>query len=113
VQVRGGLGEEIRVPWNGMELRVFVQGTPGNHAIVTVHDIGLNHRSCFAGFLGHPRAEGLLRICCFYHIDLPGQSDGVRNISFALSVTSFGQNPWLDEELTDKRAVATTFLPNM
>mmetsp|Transcript_31336 Transcript_31336/g.94142 ORF Transcript_31336/g.94142 Transcript_31336/m.94142 type:complete len:285 (-) Transcript_31336:178-1032(-) len=59
-----------------MELRVFVQGTPGNHAIVTVHDIGLNHRSCFAGFLGHPRAEGLLRICCFYHIDLPGQSDG-------------------------------------
>lgn len=57
------------------EMRVFVQGKQGNAPIITLHDIGLNHRSCFGNFLAHPDAAGLRENCCFYHIDLPGQSD--------------------------------------
>jgi hypothetical protein len=55
-----------------------LQGNRENTPIITCHEIGLNHRICFTNLLSHGEAEPLSRKCCFYHIDLPGQSDGVR-----------------------------------
>lgn len=72
---------EVLVPVKGVcrgmtEIKVFVQGTPGDTPIITCHDIGLEHRSCFGSFLENAESEPLVRKCCFYHIDFPGQSLG-------------------------------------
>lgn len=45
-------------------------------AMVTVHDLGTNHRSCFNQFFQLASSQTWMNHFCVYHIDIPGQEDG-------------------------------------
>jgi hypothetical protein len=54
-------------------LHITVQGNRHKPAIVTCHDLGLNHSLSFGAFLADPAMEALSEAFCWYHIDIPGQ----------------------------------------
>lgn len=65
--------EKVTVTTKHGNMDVFIQGNRALKPIVTVHEIGLNYKSCFKGMLSHSKAEPFKKKFCFYHINLPGQ----------------------------------------
>ncbi|XP_067934875.1 protein NDRG1-like isoform X2 [Watersipora subatra] len=57
-------------------IKVAIQGNTKKPAIVTYHDIGLNHVTCFQGFFHYSDMQAILEHFCVYHINAPGQDDG-------------------------------------
>eukprot|EP00051_Salpingoeca_urceolata_P006719 m.88954 g.88954 ORF g.88954 m.88954 type:complete len:349 (+) comp14959_c3_seq1:331-1377(+) len=54
-------------------IHVTIQGDLSKPALVTYHDVGLEHRSCFHSFFSYPSASKLATLMCVIHIDAPGQ----------------------------------------
>lgn len=66
-------GEVHSVETRWGPLTVTVGGAPGGAPCLTLHDVGLNHRSCFQGLLLALGPKSLLqRNYTLYHIDAPG-----------------------------------------
>nr|XP_032830427.1 protein NDRG3-like isoform X2 [Petromyzon marinus] len=59
-------------------LHVTVRGSgKGNRpAILTYHDIGLNHKSCFNALFNYEDMQEIIKNFAVYHIDAPGQQPG-------------------------------------
>ncbi|CAI5974112.1 unnamed protein product [Closterium sp. NIES-65] len=84
-------GDEEQAPWRGQAetvmtthgpLRVTVCGNRSLPPLLTYHDIGLNHSTCFEGLMLCPdTAHLLLGNFCIYHIDAPGHEAGAGEIS--------------------------------
>eukprot|EP01137_Pigoraptor_chileana_P016325 Opistho-2@5766 len=64
------------------KVKVYIQGTPDDDmpALVTFHDIGMNHKMCFGKFISHPSTRQLVESFVIYHIDAPGHEDGAENM---------------------------------
>ncbi|XP_033625605.1 protein NDRG3-like isoform X2 [Asterias rubens] len=83
--LKGPAGEEVKYELdyvaddNGIML-VAVQGDRSKPAIITYHDIGLNHVTCFQGFFNFPDMAPILKQCCVYHVNAPGQEQGAAQI---------------------------------
>eukprot|EP00041_Stephanoeca_diplocostata_P022806 m.547591 g.547591 ORF g.547591 m.547591 type:complete len:241 (+) comp22155_c1_seq1:210-932(+) len=65
--------EKVSVATKHGNMDVYIQGDRALKPIVTVHEIGLNYKSCFKGLLSHSAADPFKKKFCFYHINLPGQ----------------------------------------
>ena len=68
------------VPTRHGPVTVTAQGADRSRpALVTYHDVGLNHRTCFHPLFvcAGPRSDLVSRFCA-YHIDAPGCQDGAR-----------------------------------
>ncbi|XP_072013250.1 protein NDRG3-like isoform X2 [Amphiura filiformis] len=59
---------------------VAVQGDKKKPAIITMHDIGLNHVSCFQGFFNFSDMQPILHNFCVYHVNAPGQEQGAAQL---------------------------------
>ncbi|XP_041095521.1 protein NDRG2-like [Polyodon spathula] len=59
-------------------VHVTIQGSPKNlrPAIVTYHDVGLNHKSCFGPLFRFEDMQEITKNFVVCHIDAPGQEDG-------------------------------------
>nr|XP_006822203.1 PREDICTED: protein NDRG3-like [Saccoglossus kowalevskii] len=57
-------------------VHVATHGNRSKPAILTFHDIGLNHVSQFQGFFSYIDMEPLLKHFCVYHVNAPGQELG-------------------------------------
>lgn len=66
-------GTAITIATRYGPIKVTVQGDTSKPAMVTYHDVGLEHRSCFHSFFSFPSAEKLATLLCVIHIDAPGQ----------------------------------------
>ncbi|XP_065316432.1 uncharacterized protein LOC135925156 isoform X1 [Gordionus sp. m RMFG-2023] len=60
---------------NGFTINVAVQGQRSKPAILTYHDIGLNHVSQFQNFFAYDDMSIISKHFCVYHIDAPGQEE--------------------------------------
>lgn len=49
--------------------------------MLTFHDIGMNHKTCFEKFLNHEDIKCIHDRFVIYHIDAPGQDTGAENLS--------------------------------
>lgn len=49
--------------------------------MITFHDIGQNHTTCFAKFLDHEDIRAIKHRFVIYHIDAPGQETGAEELS--------------------------------
>ncbi|ULT79663.1 hypothetical protein L3Y34_010324 [Caenorhabditis briggsae] len=85
-------------------LHVYVQGNleerGGKTIILTVHDIGTNHKS-FVRFVNHPSMAAVKEKAIFLHVCVPGQEDN--------SADYFGDFPTLDGIGDDLNAVLDKF----
>lgn len=73
--------DKVVVPTDHGPISVYIQGNTKNQPILTVHEIGLNYKSCFKGMLTHESVGNVCKKFCFYHVNLPGQAPGEDNIS--------------------------------
>ncbi|EFP04075.1 hypothetical protein GCK72_023158 [Caenorhabditis remanei] len=89
---------------NSGVLHVYVQGNleerGGKTIILTVHDIGTNHKS-FVRFVNHPSMSAVKEKAIFLHVCVPGQEDN--------SADFFGDFPTLDGIGDDLNAVLDKF----
>ncbi|XP_064398287.1 protein NDRG1-like [Halichondria panicea] len=79
----------IDTPYGGVS--VTLQGDKGDPAILTYHDIGLNHCSNFGTFLGSKSMEALADKFCWYHINAPGQEFGAEKLPVDFSYPTMTQ----------------------
>uniref|UniRef100_A0A7S0RDD7 AB hydrolase-1 domain-containing protein n=1 Tax=Pyramimonas obovata TaxID=1411642 RepID=A0A7S0RDD7_9CHLO len=74
-------GETVKVDTKYGPITVTVCGDAKKPALLTCHDIGLNHRSCFQGlFMCAGPESRLLKNFCVYHIDLPGHEENATEV---------------------------------
>nr|CAD2147378.1 unnamed protein product [Meloidogyne enterolobii]CAD2181417.1 unnamed protein product [Meloidogyne enterolobii] len=73
-------------------LQVYIQGDLnerfGKTVILTVHDVGTNHKS-FIRFVNHPSMESVKERAIFLHVCVPGQEDSAPD--FTAEFPSLGQ----------------------
>uniref|UniRef100_A0A914CCE8 Ndr n=1 Tax=Acrobeloides nanus TaxID=290746 RepID=A0A914CCE8_9BILA len=89
------MGEELQViPVSGKHcsMNVYVQGNleerHGKTVILTVHDVGTNHKS-FVRFVNHPSMTDVKQRAIFLHVCVPGQEDNAPDF--------VGEYPTLDQ----------------
>lgn len=70
--------DDVETPYGN--IHVAIQGDRAKPAIVTFHDIGLNHVTCFQGFFSFSEMQPILRHFCVYHINAPGQEEGALHL---------------------------------
>ncbi|CAI6010053.1 unnamed protein product [Closterium sp. NIES-65] len=62
-------------------VQVTVCGNRGNPPLITYHDVGLNHSTCFQGLmLCADTSVLLLRNFCIFHVDAPGHEEDAEEI---------------------------------
>ncbi|EDO32493.1 predicted protein [Nematostella vectensis] len=49
--------------------------------MITFHDLGMNHKTCFEKFLMHEDIKSIKDRFVIYHLDAPGQETGAENLS--------------------------------
>lgn len=70
--------DDVETPYGNFQ--VAIQGDRAKPAIVTFHDIGLNHITCFQGFFSFSEMQPILRHFCVYHLNAPGQEEGAMHL---------------------------------
>ncbi|CAI5458940.1 unnamed protein product [Closterium sp. Yama58-4] len=70
-------------------VQVTVCGDRGNPPLITYHDVGLNHSTCFQNLmLCADTSALLLRNFCVFHVDAPGHEEDAEEISSSLPLLS-------------------------
>ncbi|XP_041376947.1 protein NDRG3-like isoform X2 [Gigantopelta aegis] len=70
--------DDVETPYGNVH--VAIQGDRSKMAILTYHDIGLNHVTCFQGFFSFSEMQPILRHFCVYHLNAPGQEEGAMHL---------------------------------
>uniref|UniRef100_A0A8C2DVZ6 N-myc downstream regulated 1b n=1 Tax=Cyprinus carpio TaxID=7962 RepID=A0A8C2DVZ6_CYPCA len=70
-----------------------MMGVPkGNRpTILTFHDIGLNHKSCFESLFNHKDMHEIMQHFAVCHVDAPGQQEGASTLSTEYTYPSMDQ----------------------
>ncbi|KAM3613767.1 uncharacterized protein V6R79_004855 [Siganus canaliculatus] len=68
-------------------------GTPkaNRPIILTFHDVGLNHKSCFAPLFNHEDMQEITRHLAVCHVEAPGQNEGAKTLPTAYTYPSMDQ----------------------
>ncbi|XP_075911183.1 protein NDRG4 isoform X1 [Petromyzon marinus] len=86
-------------------LHVTVRGSPkaNKPVILTYHDMGLNHKSCFNTLFNYEDMQEISKHFAIYHIDAPGQQEG------AAQFPNGYQYPSMDQLAEMLPSIATHF----
>ncbi|XP_076353794.1 protein NDRG3-like isoform X2 [Tachypleus tridentatus] len=68
--------QEDRIETEFGTMLVAVQGERNKQAMITYHDLGLNHVSNFQAFFNYLDMRLLSQSFCIYHLNAPGQEEG-------------------------------------
>nr|XP_033495874.1 protein NDRG1-like [Epinephelus lanceolatus] len=59
--------------------------------ILTFHDVGLNHKSCFEALFNHEDMQEIVRHLPVCHVEAPGQHEGAKTLPSAYTYPSMDQ----------------------
>ncbi|KAJ8261556.1 hypothetical protein GJAV_G00155680 [Gymnothorax javanicus] len=73
-----GQEHSIETPHGLLHVTVHGSGSSGTHrpAILTLHDVGLEHKSCFSSLFKFEEMQEIVKSFTVVHIDAPGQQEG-------------------------------------
>ncbi|XP_065570918.1 protein NDRG3-like [Artemia franciscana] len=74
------LYDEEKVETSHGKLVVAVQGERSKPAIITYHDLGLNHIANFQNFFNFSETKSFISNFCVYHVNAPGQEEGAKDL---------------------------------
>ncbi|XP_057366753.1 protein NDRG3-like isoform X1 [Daphnia carinata] len=74
------LYQEERIETGRGTLLVAIQGDRTQPAMITYHDLGLNHVANFQAFFNFSEMRILAQNFCLYHINAPGQEEGAATV---------------------------------
>ncbi|XP_040900363.1 protein NDRG1-like [Toxotes jaculatrix] len=71
----------------------IMTGTPraNRPVILTFHDVGLNHKTCFETLLNHEDMQEIIRQVPICHVEAPGQHEGAKTLPTAYTYPSMDQ----------------------
>ncbi|XP_065561534.1 protein NDRG3-like isoform X2 [Artemia franciscana] len=72
--------DEVYVGTQWAEVLVAIQGDRRKPALMTYHDLGLNHITNFQAFFNYAGMEDILSVFCVYHVNAPGQEEGCQTL---------------------------------
>eukprot|EP01104_Vermistella_antarctica_P009716 TRINITY_DN2515_c5_g2_i1.p1 TRINITY_DN2515_c5_g2~~TRINITY_DN2515_c5_g2_i1.p1 ORF type:complete len:325 (+),score=71.18 TRINITY_DN2515_c5_g2_i1:299-1273(+) len=74
------VSHRVRTEMHGT-VSVSTQGdTDLKIALLTIHDVGVNHRTCFNRLINHPLLAAVVSSQLVIHVDLPGQEDDAADL---------------------------------
>lgn len=71
-----GTEHVIETAHGGLHVTVHGAGSSRRPAILTVHDVGLDSKSCFSPLFKFEEMQEIVKSFTLVHIDLPGQEEG-------------------------------------
>lgn len=74
------LYKEERIETVKGTILVAVQGDTSKPAIISYHDLGLNHVANFQAFFNFSEMRSLAQNFCVYHVNAPGQEEGAASL---------------------------------
>ncbi|XP_065561521.1 protein NDRG3-like isoform X5 [Artemia franciscana] len=92
---------EERVETSHGTVLVAVQGPRNKPAILTYHDLGLNHVANFQTFFNFSETKNLMSNFCIYHVNAPGQEEGAETLPEGFVYPTMDE---LSEQLIDVMA---------
>ncbi|XP_062387025.1 protein NDRG1b [Sardina pilchardus] len=83
--------EDVETPFG--KVHCTMKGTPkaNRPVLLTLHDIGLNHNTCFNPLFNHEDMLEITRHFAVLHIDAPGQHEGASNLPTGYTYPSMDQ----------------------
>ncbi|XP_045900995.1 protein NDRG1-A-like [Micropterus dolomieu] len=83
--------EHVETPYGNVHC--IMTGTPRAHrpVILTFHDVGLNHKSCFDSLFNHEDMHEITRHLPVCHVEAPGQHEGAKTLPTAFAYPSMDQ----------------------
>ncbi|MBN3295624.1 NDRG2 protein, partial [Amia calva] len=71
-----GQEHSIETPYGMLHVVLHGSGTSRRPAILTLHDVGLNYKSCFSTLFRFEEMQEIVKNFTVCHIDAPGQEEG-------------------------------------
>ncbi|KPP77158.1 protein NDRG1-A-like [Scleropages formosus] len=72
---------EVETPQGRIHCTMKGVSRKNQPAILTFHDIGLNHKTCFSSLFHHEDMQEITQHFAVCHVDAPGQQEGARTLS--------------------------------
>uniref|UniRef100_A0A8C5GVR5 Protein NDRG2 n=1 Tax=Gouania willdenowi TaxID=441366 RepID=A0A8C5GVR5_GOUWI len=83
--------EHVETPYG--TVHCIFTGTPkaNRPAILTFHDVGLNHKSCFEPLFKHDDMQEIIRHLPICHVEAPGQHEGAKTLHTTFTYPTMDQ----------------------
>uniref|UniRef100_A0A8C9T545 N-myc downstream regulated 1b n=1 Tax=Scleropages formosus TaxID=113540 RepID=A0A8C9T545_SCLFO len=82
---------EVETPQGRIHCTMKGVSRKNQPAILTFHDIGLNHKTCFSSLFHHEDMQEITQHFAVCHVDAPGQQEGARTLSTGYNYPSMDQ----------------------
>ncbi|CAG00008.1 unnamed protein product, partial [Tetraodon nigroviridis] len=89
--------ENVETPYGMVHCTMTGTVRTNRPVILTFHDVGLNHKSCFGSLFDHEDMQEIIRHFPYCHVEAPGQQEGAKTLPAAYAYPSMDQ---LSEALT-------------